>query len=104
MIIQRLFNDRKTETERELSYDRYCRTWGSPLLTLGGGEGGGGAAVSVHCSSLVCAQAEPVEEVICLVPELCSMTGLTDMARSDFRVMKVRAHSQTPVSTFLGFS
>ena len=23
-IVQRLFNDRKTETERELSYDRYC--------------------------------------------------------------------------------
>ena len=30
-----------------------------------------------------------MEEVICLVPELCSMTGLTDIARSDFRVMKV---------------
>ena len=24
VIVQRLFNDRKTETERELSYDRYC--------------------------------------------------------------------------------
>ena len=23
-IVQRLFDDRKTETERELSYDRYC--------------------------------------------------------------------------------
>lgn len=30
-----------------------------------------------------------MEEVICLIPELCSMTGLTDIARSDFRVMKV---------------
>ncbi|XP_065176641.1 piwi-like protein 1 [Sycon ciliatum] len=29
------------------------------------------------------------EEVkICLIPELCSMTGLTDQAREDFRVMK----------------
>ena len=33
------------------------------------------------------------EEVkICLIPELCSMTGLTDQAREDFRVMKVRLH------------
>lgn len=28
-------------------------------------------------------------EVICLIPELCSMTGLTDAIRADFRVMKV---------------
>lgn len=28
------------------------------------------------------------EELICLVPELCCMTGLTDQARSDFKVMK----------------
>lgn len=27
-------------------------------------------------------------EVICLIPELCSMTGLTDDMRADFRVMK----------------
>jgi len=27
-------------------------------------------------------------EVICLIPELCSMTGLTDAIRADFRVMK----------------
>jgi len=31
---------------------------------------------------------EAPEEVICLVPELCCMTGLTDIARSDFKVMK----------------
>ena len=31
---------------------------------------------------------EEPEQVICLVPELCSMTGLTDKARNDFRVMK----------------
>ncbi len=29
------------------------------------------------------------EEVICLVPELCSMTGLTDVARQDYKIMKV---------------
>ena len=28
-------------------------------------------------------------EVICLIPELCYMTGLTDALRQDFRVMKV---------------
>lgn len=28
-------------------------------------------------------------ENICLIPELCYMTGLTDELRSDFRVMKV---------------
>ena len=33
------------------------------------------------------------EQVICLVPELCSMTGLTDKARNDFRVMKVKIYS-----------
>ena len=27
--------------------------------------------------------------MVCLVPELCAMTGLTDAARSDFKVMKV---------------
>ena len=31
---------------------------------------------------------EQVEQIICLVPELCFMTGLTDNARSDFKVMK----------------
>ena len=29
-------------------------------------------------------------EVICLIPELCYITGLTDVMRSDFKVMKVR--------------
>ena len=32
----------------------------------------------------------PQLEVICLVPELCSLTGLTDNIKQDFRVMKVR--------------
>eukprot|EP00794_Sanderia_malayensis_P019493 gene19493-21418_t len=37
----------------------------------------------------------PVNEVICLIPELCSMTGLTDEIRSDFRVMKdISAHTR----------
>jgi aubergine-like protein len=31
---------------------------------------------------------ERQETIICLIPELCSLTGLTDVARSDFRVMK----------------
>eukprot|EP00112_Aurelia_sp_Birch-Aquarium-sp1_P026327 Seg928.2 transcript_id=Seg928.2/GoldUCD/mRNA.D3Y31 product="Piwi-like protein 2" protein_id=Seg928.2/GoldUCD/D3Y31 len=40
-------------------------------------------------------QRAPVNEVICLVPELCSMTGLTDEIRSDFRVMKdISAHTR----------
>ncbi|XP_020903024.2 piwi-like protein Ago3 [Exaiptasia diaphana] len=34
-------------------------------------------------------------EIICLIPELCSMTGLTDTIRSDFRVMKdIAAHTR----------
>ena len=41
------------------------------------------------------------DEVICLVPELCCMTGLTDYARSDFRVMKVRlTHTTRSRSNF----
>lgn len=28
--------------------------------------------------------------MICLIPELCYMTGLTDEIRQDFRVMKVK--------------
>ena len=40
--------------------------------------------------------AQAPEEVICLVPELCCMTGLTDYARSDFRIMKA---SLTPSLT-----
>ncbi|KAI6656672.1 piwi B [Oopsacas minuta] len=32
--------------------------------------------------------AEQVEHIICLVPELCFMTGLTETARADFKVMK----------------
>ena len=31
---------------------------------------------------------EQVEQIICLVPELCFMTGLTETARADFKVMK----------------
>ena len=27
-------------------------------------------------------------KLICLIPELCSMTGLTDQMKADFRVMK----------------
>ncbi|WAR02492.1 PIWL1-like protein [Mya arenaria] len=38
---------------------------------------------------------------IFLVPELCVLTGLSDDARSDFRVMKDVAHNQT-VTSFLG--
>ena len=48
---------------------------------------------------------ERQEAVICLIPELCSMTGLTDMARSDFRVMKdIAAYTKiTPAQRDLGF-
>ncbi|KAJ9591964.1 hypothetical protein L9F63_001476, partial [Diploptera punctata] len=35
---------------------------------------------------------EPVEQMICLIPSLCYMTGLRDEMRSDFRVMKDIAH------------
>jgi aubergine-like protein len=39
------------------------------------------------------------DEVICLIPELCCMTGLTDYARSDFRVMKdIAAHTRVSPS------
>jgi aubergine-like protein len=31
-------------------------------------------------------------EVICLIPELCSLTGLTDDIRKDFRIMKELAN------------
>lgn len=38
-----------------------------------------------------------VDEMVCLVPELCAMTGLTDAARSDFKVMKDLAiHTRVP--------
>nr|AWH61378.1 putative piwi-1 [Actinia equina] len=34
-------------------------------------------------------------EIVCLIPELCSMTGLTDAIRQDFRVMKdISAHTR----------
>jgi len=33
-------------------------------------------------------EAESADRIICLVPELCLMTGLTDSMRADFRVMK----------------
>ncbi|KAK3727509.1 hypothetical protein QZH41_018372 [Actinostola sp. cb2023] len=37
----------------------------------------------------------PSLEIICLIPELCSMTGLTDTIRKDFRVMKdISAHTR----------
>ncbi|KAK8785888.1 hypothetical protein V5799_007751, partial [Amblyomma americanum] len=37
--------------------------------------------------------------LVCLVPELCSMTGLTDELRSDFRVMKdITAHTRVSPS------
>ena len=41
------------------------------------------------CTTLL-SLVQDVEEMICLVPELCAMTGLTEAARSDFKVMKVR--------------
>ncbi len=31
---------------------------------------------------------QEVEKLICLVPELCMMTGMTDAMRQDFRIMK----------------
>ena len=31
---------------------------------------------------------QEVERMVCLVPELCYLTGLTDAMRSDFHVMK----------------
>ena len=31
---------------------------------------------------------ENVEKLICLVPELCLLTGMTDSMRADFRIMK----------------
>ena len=50
----------------------------------------------VHCSislslheTVACFVLQPLP-LICLVPELCHMTGLLDSDRADFRVMKVR--------------
>jgi aubergine-like protein len=31
---------------------------------------------------------QEVEHMVCLVPELCYLTGLTDEMKNDFRVMK----------------
>ena len=31
---------------------------------------------------------EDVEKLICLIPELCLLTGMTDAMRADFRIMK----------------
>jgi hypothetical protein len=31
---------------------------------------------------------QEVEQMVCLVPELCFLTGLTDEMKNDFRVMK----------------
>ena len=35
---------------------------------------------------------EKVEDIICLIPELCCITGLTEDIRKDFRVMKELAN------------
>ena len=40
-------------------------------------------------------------ENICLIPELCYLTGLTDELRSDFRVMKVSLLTSNNISSFL---
>jgi aubergine-like protein len=37
---------------------------------------------------LVCFSLQEEEQMVCLVPELCYLTGLTDEMRSDFHVMK----------------
>ncbi|KAF2880626.1 hypothetical protein ILUMI_25545 [Ignelater luminosus] len=39
-------------------------------------------------SKKVSGSAEKVDRMICLIPELCYLTGLTDEMRSDFKVMK----------------
>lgn len=58
------------------SYDKTLSDTGQPLLIHRPKEKKG-----------VQQKGKPLE-VICLIPELCSMTGLTDAIRSDFRVMK----------------
>ena len=53
----------------------------------------GGGNETVHCSDTVLYNflflMLQQTLLICLVPELCQMTGLLDSDRSDFRVMKV---------------
>lgn len=50
-------------------------------------------------SKKVSGQAEKVERFICLIPELCNLTGLTDEMRADFRVMKdVAVHTRVTPS------
>eukprot|EP00795_Rhopilema_esculentum_P012740 gene12740-3467_t len=49
----------------------------------------------IHRPKPMKGQKAPANEVICLIPELCSMTGLTDEIRSDFRVMKdISSHTR----------
>lgn len=58
------------------SYNKELTDTGQPLLIHRPKESKGGRT-----------KGKPLE-VICLIPELCSMTGLTDAIRADFRVMK----------------
>lgn len=42
--------------------------------------------------SLAEGRLEKVEDIICLIPELCCITGLTEDIRKDFRIMKELAN------------
>ena len=70
------------EKGEELSYmDYYKRQYGleirdpnQPLL--------------IHRPKKKALNEEDVEKLICLIPELCLLTGMTDAMRADFRIMK----------------
>lgn len=69
--------------DKEISYIDYYKT-------------AYGVQISDHKQPLIIHRAkkkgqpneQPLEQIICLVPELCYMTGLTDEMRADFKVMK----------------
>ena len=76
------------EKGEELSYmDYYKRQYGleirdpnQPLL--------------IHRPKKKALNEEDVEKLICLIPELCLLTGMTDAMRADFRIMKEVRYSK----------
>jgi len=66
----------------EMTYiDYYAKSYGKKIEDVE-------QPLLIHRPKAKKGQKMPANEVICLIPELCSMTGLTDEIRSDFRVMK----------------
>ncbi len=47
-----------------------------------------GQPLLIHRPRKTAVAEQEVQKLICLVPELCMMTGMTDSMRADFRIMK----------------